>query len=163
LRDPRWQKKRLEILARDEWACRMCFDKDTTLHVHHRVYVKGAEPWDYPDENFLTLCKPCHEDETEASMSTSLLALLTSFFPKPDYHSDVANVAFLAEIVSLGVRDAFATGWLAHLLHGSAEDWDFVHGLAENFRVYLCENGDPLNMKALRESVRESREERQGA
>ena len=63
LKDPRWQKKRLEILERDEWACRYCGDKETTLHVHHAYYEKGVEPWE--TDNFLltTLCAECHEIE----------------------------------------------------------------------------------------------------
>jgi hypothetical protein len=65
LRDPRWQKKRLEILSRDEFACQICFDTKNTLHVHHRRYIKGKEPWEI-DNNFLvTLCESCHEGETE--------------------------------------------------------------------------------------------------
>lgn len=48
LKDPRWQKKRLEIMARDFFTCQMCQCKDNTLHVHHRHYIGGREPWDYP-------------------------------------------------------------------------------------------------------------------
>jgi len=65
LRDPRWQKKRLEILNRDEWECRRCLDKETTLHVHHVYYEDGKEPWEYPDKALVTLCATCHESETE--------------------------------------------------------------------------------------------------
>lgn len=66
LRDPRWQKKRLQILERDGWACRMCSDTKTTLNVHHRYYQRDAEPWDYPDFALVTLCENCHREETEA-------------------------------------------------------------------------------------------------
>lgn len=62
LRDPRWQKRRLDILNRDEWMCQSCYDSDSTLHVHHLAYRKGAEPWDYPDHMLLTLCEVCHDD-----------------------------------------------------------------------------------------------------
>jgi len=64
LRDPRWQKKRLEILQRDNWTCVACGDKDSTLHIHHRWYERGAEPWDVVDEALVTLCETCHEQET---------------------------------------------------------------------------------------------------
>lgn len=60
LKDPRWQKKRLEILERDGWACCHCQEKNETLHVHHHWYEKGKAPWDYPDTAFETLCKDCH-------------------------------------------------------------------------------------------------------
>ena len=62
LLDPRWQKKRLERLDASGWACDSCEDKKTTLHVHHRRYIKGREPWEYSLSELMTLCKTCHED-----------------------------------------------------------------------------------------------------
>lgn len=66
LRDPRWQKKRLEILERDEWTCQMCYDSTSTLVVHHRRYLLDTEPWDCPDDLLVTLCENCHELEKES-------------------------------------------------------------------------------------------------
>lgn len=63
LKDPRWQKKRLEILSADNWTCQNCDSKEKTLHVHHKIYIKGRQPWDYSDSNFITLCDKCHEAE----------------------------------------------------------------------------------------------------
>lgn len=63
LKDPRWQKKRLDILSRDNWICLLCEEPGKTLHVHHRVYEYGKDPWDYEDGNFDTLCVECHEYE----------------------------------------------------------------------------------------------------
>lgn len=60
LQDPRWQKKRLEVFNRDNFACVLCGDKDNTLHVHHMTYKHGKEPWEYEYENFKTVCKFCH-------------------------------------------------------------------------------------------------------
>ena len=65
LRDPRWQKKRLEVLERDEWMCQCCYDSESTLHVHHKYYEKGNEPWEYPADSLLTLCDDCHNEEYE--------------------------------------------------------------------------------------------------
>lgn len=62
LRDPRWQKKRLEVMQRDEFKCQMCGCGDQTLHVHHRVYTRGKEPWEYELDDFITLCVECHEN-----------------------------------------------------------------------------------------------------
>ena len=59
LKDPRWQKKRLEILNRDEFACQKCGDTETTLHVHHKKYNSG-EPWDIGNDHLTTLCEFCH-------------------------------------------------------------------------------------------------------
>lgn len=58
LKDPRWQRKRLEIFQRDNWSCSVCGDKDTTLHVHHKKYI--GEPWECPDNYLETLCEDCH-------------------------------------------------------------------------------------------------------
>jgi hypothetical protein len=60
LKDPRWQRKRLEILNRDGFKCLDCGDNRKTLHVHHKSYASGRDPWSYPDDNFITLCIDCH-------------------------------------------------------------------------------------------------------
>lgn len=66
LKLPAWQKKRLEILNRDEFTCRVCGDKEKTLHVHHLYYDKRNEPWEYPDISLVTLCVDCHNNEHES-------------------------------------------------------------------------------------------------
>jgi hypothetical protein len=63
LRNPKWQKRRLDIMSRDEFTCQSCNDSQSTLNVHHMTYVYGLEPWDYPDTNFITLCEYCHSEE----------------------------------------------------------------------------------------------------
>lgn len=67
LQDPRWQKKRLEILQRDNWTCQSCGDKSETLHVHHKWYEKSVEPWDYKGPCLVTLCNSCHDLEHKVS------------------------------------------------------------------------------------------------
>jgi len=58
LKDPRWQKKRLEVLNRDFFLCKYCMDGTTTLHVHHLKY--NGEPWEAKSEDLITLCEHCH-------------------------------------------------------------------------------------------------------
>lgn len=65
LTDPRWQKKRLEIMNRDQFSCQICQSKENTLNVHHRHYLVGREPWDYPSELLVTLCQTCHKKEED--------------------------------------------------------------------------------------------------
>ena len=60
LKDPRWQKKRLQIFKRDKFTCRGCGSKDNTLHVHHLKYQWGKDPWSYKNDELLTLCENCH-------------------------------------------------------------------------------------------------------
>lgn len=64
LKDPRWQKKRLEILERDGWQCRFCGEKETTLHVHHICYLPRRDPWDIPNGFLITFCEGCHNPES---------------------------------------------------------------------------------------------------
>jgi len=63
LKDPRWQKLRLKILERDGWECQFCGDEKNTLHVHHKRYFPGIEPWEYDRGHLLTLCEDCHQRE----------------------------------------------------------------------------------------------------
>lgn len=63
IKDPRWQKRRLEIMQRDDFACQMCGDKESTLNVHHIRYVKGRKYWEYDDWELVTLCEDCHDFE----------------------------------------------------------------------------------------------------
>lgn len=63
LKDPRWQKKRLEVLQRDNWTCTECGSTKATLHVHHKNYSYDVNPWDYQDRILVTLCESCHEFE----------------------------------------------------------------------------------------------------
>jgi len=58
LKDVRWQKRRLEILNRDQWKCTLCGDDKSQLHVHHEKYT--GEPWDAPNRALKTVCEDCH-------------------------------------------------------------------------------------------------------
>lgn len=61
LKSPKWQKKRLEIFNRDEWACTKCGNPTKTLVVHHLEYRLFCEPWDYPNDCLTTYCEDCHK------------------------------------------------------------------------------------------------------
>ena len=64
LRDPRWQKLRLEILQRDNFTCLACCLKENELHVHHLRYARG-NPWESAHEDLVSLCKRCHKEAEE--------------------------------------------------------------------------------------------------
>lgn len=72
LKDPRWQKLRLEILNRDEWTCQYCGAKDKTLHVHHYAYPKSGNPWDADGGDLNTLCEDCHENTHRKNLPISV-------------------------------------------------------------------------------------------
>jgi hypothetical protein len=79
LKDPRWQKKRLEAMEHREFSCEVCSDNTSTLHVHHKEYIKGREIWEYQVEQLAVLCEDCHED----------------FHTRPDILKIVCSFAFL--------------------------------------------------------------------
>lgn len=97
LKDPRWQKKRLEILQRDEWTCQNCFDKESTLHVHHKIYKRDIEPWDYPNYFLVTLCENCHNYEMSyrSINENVLLEILRSVFFADDIDQIQMGFQFL--------------------------------------------------------------------
>ena len=80
LQSPKWQKKRLEVLERPGFACEVCGDSESQLHVHHNEYFKGREPWEYDKHQLSVLCDDCHE---EKHRKVDALKLLCSFLP-PD-------------------------------------------------------------------------------
>lgn len=81
LKDPRWQKKRLEIFNRDDWTCQKCKATDKTLVVHHLKY--SGEPWEIENEYLKTLCESCHElshDDVKVDEAIkNLLDILSGF------------------------------------------------------------------------------------
>lgn len=97
LKDPRWQKKRLEILERDEWACQMCHSGDKTLHVHHNYYDYSLLPWEYPEESLITLCEECHKDEYPARMNYSCRLLLETAKKSGLKPWDIGWIAYVVE------------------------------------------------------------------
>lgn len=60
LKDPRWIKKRNQILSRDKNTCQFCGCQDKYMQVHHKRYIKGNKPWEYEDKDLITLCNRCH-------------------------------------------------------------------------------------------------------
>lgn len=60
LKDERWLERKAEIIKRDHKRCACCFDNKSQLHVHHKVYHEGHYPWEYTDDELITLCVHCH-------------------------------------------------------------------------------------------------------
>lgn len=97
LRDPRWQKLRLEILNRDKWKCQHCDDKETELQVHH-IYYSG-DPWEADPTSLITLCKHCHKiEETFKKLEVIVCKVFKDKMPE----TIICGVAVL-------VKDAWAT------------------------------------------------------
>lgn len=90
LKHPKWQKRRLEILDRAKFRCESCEDSETTLHVHHKRYRKGAMAWEYSDQELIALCEDCHESEHSDSVDVgpgefrAVVAILATFRSRLD-------------------------------------------------------------------------------
>ncbi len=74
---PKWQKKRLSILKRDNWKCTICTNDERQLHVHHHKYpAKGKFIWNINNKFLTTVCDRCHglihklKDEDDTCLST---------------------------------------------------------------------------------------------
>jgi len=97
LKDPRWQKKRLQILERDNWKCQACGDTKSTLVVHHRRYLPGKEPWEYREHLLVTLCEDCHEIEREVrpEYEDMLLTILREKFFADDIYEFTSGLVHM--------------------------------------------------------------------
>lgn len=79
LLDPRWQKKRLEVLKDNEFTCQYCGDKENTLHVHHLSYNINGNPWDVPQYALMCLCENCHKVEHLSNLTALEKEILNHF------------------------------------------------------------------------------------
>ena len=78
LKHPNWQRKRLEMLSDANFECTNCGEKEKTLHVHHKQYIKGRMAWEYENSQLDVLCEDCHESEHESrELLDELLAALS--------------------------------------------------------------------------------------
>ncbi|HEX2868650.1 MAG TPA: HNH endonuclease [Ignavibacteriales bacterium] len=118
LKYPRWQKKRLEILARDKWTCQICGNAEESLNVHHRVYSDN-EPWDEQDGNLITLCESCHEHETK-HMKNELDVLCRTLRIK-FFSGDIARIAEGFAKLKFPYLPEVAASTLNHLLSNEDE------------------------------------------
>lgn len=101
LRHPNWQRRRLEMLQSQNFTCETCADKEKTLHVHHRRYVKGRMAWEYADYELAVLCEDCHasEHEIRADLDNVLCRL-----------SDAELLTVIGYVEGLLVRNSFGDG-----------------------------------------------------
>ncbi len=61
-------------MQRDKFMCQICGDEESMLTVHHKVYEKNREPWEYEDNYLVTVCDSCHKNQhSEESTYTPLL------------------------------------------------------------------------------------------
>lgn len=117
LKDPRWQRKRLEILSFWNFTCAHCGSSEKTLHVHHQWYVPGREPWQYPTICFQPLCEECRRDSHEdtAHYAEWELLLSTLFDPR--------ECAFDAMGISFSVSERLDEGMTLPAIRNAIEQF----------------------------------------
>lgn len=76
-RSPKWQKKRLEVLSAADFQCEDCGSKEDTLNVHHVIYHKGRDVWNYDNSELMVLCEGCHE--TRHRLQSSMMLAMKRF------------------------------------------------------------------------------------
>lgn len=120
--DPRWQKKRLEIMQRDEFMCQYCGDKDSTLHVHHRIYKQDRKLWEYSGNELITLCDACHTIEHQNfNKYSEFIDLIKTKFWSWDIENLYcaflnSNFRYPSEVVSDIIKFAFESEEICELL-----------------------------------------------
>lgn len=140
-KDPRWQKKRLEVMQREHFMCQSCGDNTITLNVHHKRYKKGADPWDYHDHELACLCEHCHEEEHSLK---DRLNIAITMFNGPELEMLVGYAEALASAgtdyeISLETAEQ-AMGAADYCL--CADEWDVISlqkngGVAGNILLKL--------------------------
>lgn len=109
LQDPRWQRKRLEILDGAGWKCEDCGDSTSELQVHHCVYLKGVEPWDYSAVTLMSLCHVCHKKRQAIEQMT--VALFAKFLRFQTIDEVYAIASSLGEWHGKNPRRSNGTGY----------------------------------------------------
>lgn len=95
LKNPLWQKRRLQIFEKDKWRCKQCGNHESELQVHHVDYIPGINPWEYPDDMLITLCHICHGKENGREKLEYNLA--TTFKMKGFLYSDLLALSSLID------------------------------------------------------------------
>lgn len=129
LKHPKWQQKRLEVMQRCGFMCINCEDKNTTLHIHHPFYRKGAKLWEYETDELLCLCEKCHQ-ETHAVDS--------------QIRSEITDLQLMCGMGQLSVL----LGWLKganYTPYTKLESYEEICGFLDYFNIPRCYN-EIINM-----------------
>lgn len=102
LLDPRWQKKRLDVMSQANFSCQLCGDAEITLNVHHKEYFKGHEPWEYEVDQLTCVCQPCHES---LHFQSDVFKKVCSRLPIDGPNSKFEVAIFLAGLINMPYED----------------------------------------------------------
>ena len=75
---PHWQRRRLEIMQKNDFKCHFCGNADEQLDIHHLIYLRGRDPWEYDDPYLIAICHSCHaEEERMKSEDPTLIGMFS--------------------------------------------------------------------------------------
>lgn len=137
LKDPRWQKKRLEVMQRDKFECQRCGDTESTLNIHHKYYEKGKEPWEYESESLITLCESCHEIERDEFLTE--IDILVKFLKQNFISRDVSNISIGLQWIQYKGIDLAPLFWMITSLDESdlSEIYNLVYKLKKDKTEFI--------------------------
>lgn len=120
-------------MTRDNFSCKQCGRSaldGTILNVHHIKYKRGAKPWEYADEDLITLCEECHHATHEQKKSLDSIGVKIGDFITYS-HSDYDNYGIVIHSVH-GIDAALAA--FADSGSGSHTIWfgDVIDGKVAN-------------------------------
>jgi hypothetical protein len=142
LKDPRWQRKRLEIMERDQFTCVLCGSKTKSLNVHHIAYHRNEDPWMTNRNLLITMCEDCHKVETNARNegSENLISTLYAL------GFSQANMFGFGEAISQIAQSAAVTiDAMGDSIHLEAEEYKLLQSVvarASIRQLFLCCEGD---------------------
>jgi hypothetical protein len=147
LKDPRWQKKRLEVMELNNFTCSGCGETTKTLNVHHPFYEKDKEPWEYQNEILMCVCDDCHKYEhaIEEDIDYYVYLMKTGGFLHPK--SKLREVWFLLGMLAGAVTPVDDAIYIA-------TDGAFARGVAKYFEKPVEEILNAVVDKWLPSSIR---------
>lgn len=126
LKDPRWQRKRLEIFNRDKWSCQICSDTTENLQVHHKSYDNNKSAWEYGNDRLVTVCETCHEGITAHikhygnEEEFAVLKVKSEGYPSLSIIYSKGNITFSREI--RGIKEQTAHKLVQFLINNWAKN-----------------------------------------
>lgn len=143
LRDPRWQRRRLDVMAREQFTCEGCGSTDKSLDVHHGYYEYGKQPWEYPLQSLHCLCTKCHTiagEQYKASKRT---------IGSLDINQTQRTIGYATGLWLSGSAESIECGEDEPFLAGVGEAWHLpLPTIASVLRQNRC-----LSRKLLREEI----------
>lgn len=128
---PKWQKKRLEVMNRDNFICTCCGNESKSLQVHHDKY-EGSNPWDTRIEYLRTVCYKCHsilefmKKNIFISNTTVSLDIIVKYATE---NFCVANFSFKNSITDIVENHSICLSFNSHieiLLLTDREHWNRI-------------------------------------